>query len=572
MRGFWPRLSVAEWITFALLAGTLSVTNIYTTLLTGWGDGGSIIAVIASALILGIISRKHITVESLNLGQTMASAGGSVGFSVCAFAAVKMVDPTFAPDQPTMMVLFVAMGVLGALVGASVRKQMVKYFFPSGTACAVIQRTLTSEGETAKRPVRLLLIWGSLSALITIPTKIALKKGEGAILHSIEILKEHGIGLAVEPLLYGIGIVVGPRIGLGMLLGALAGSLVIIPTLKAYEFPPSVYGDWVKWMAISVLTVPAFATIAFAYLYRVQPETPAGFSPGATEYAPPASRPMIYGVLGFLSIAVTAYTCQLLFGLSWLGSLLTIALSWPLCIMNGRVTGDTDINPVRLVAIVILTVFAWIVGGGVVAVLGMAIIGGTLAGMAVDMMQDYRTGFLVDANPHHQTTVQLIGTVVGALAAVPFILYLDKSIGFGPGTSLVAPGAQIWSAMAKAFAGGAALGTPLITACIAVSVGFVLYAWLTVNPKSARYMPSLFGIGIGMLLPFEMSAAIFVGGLIRWITVLIYRGRDPQNAQAATVQAGEDTMLVGSSVFAASAVISVVVVLIAGLGWVHLAE
>ena len=26
-------------------------------------------------------------------------------------------------------------------------------------------------------------------------------------------------------------------------------------------------------------------------------------------------------------------------------------IAWPLCVVNGRVTGDTDINPVRLVAI-----------------------------------------------------------------------------------------------------------------------------------------------------------------------------------------------------------------------------
>lgn len=572
-----PSLSIAEWATFSILAVILAVTNIYTTLLTGWGDGGSIIAVIGAALILGALNRrKRPTVASLNLGQTMASAGGSVGFSVSQYAAVKMVNPDFSPNPVVMVFMFVGMGLLGAIIGASVRKQMVQYFFPSGTACAVIQKTVT--GTEAKRPMRILGIYGGLAALITIPTKLAIKKGEGAILKSFSFGESFGLG--VEPLLYGIGIVVGPRIGLGMMLGALSTGFVIIPSLQSAGVPKEVFGDWVKWAAIAVLTLPTFATILYAYLFRSPPIVPPGFEPGKVHYVVPRRRNLTFASIGIVGLAITAFGADLLFGLPFPITVLTVGIAWPLCIMNGRVTGDTDINPVRLVAIVLLTLFAWLVSGGAVAMLGMAIVGGTLAGMAVDMMQDYRTGYLVNADPGHQTTVQLFGSLCGALVAVPFILLIDARVGFGPGTSLPAPGAQVWSAMAKAFAGGTQFSGGLITTIIVISIVGSIYAFFTVWPRSQSYMPSLFGAGIGLLLPFEMSAAIFVGGMIKWGVNLTYgrRARTPEEKLEASTKAGNDTMLVGSSIFAASAILSVLLVLLTeilsrlGIGGVYLAH
>ena len=198
-------------------------------------------------------------------------------------------------------------------------------------------------------------------------------------------------------------------------------------------------------------------------------------------------------------------------------------IAWPLCVVNGRVAGDTDINPVRLVAIVLLSAFFWLFtdsSGTVIAMLGMAVVGGTLASVAVDMMQDYRTGYLVDANPTHQTTVQFFGVLFGALASVPVLYLLLNQLGIGPGSALPAPGAQVWAAMAQAMAGGFDPSNALLWAIVLTSLLGSLYAYLTVWPKTAPWMPSIFGIGIGMLIGMPGSAAILMGGLIKWAVTL----------------------------------------------------
>ena len=579
-RNLFPSLTMGEWVTFVLLAALLAGANIYTTLLIGWGDTGSIIAVLASVGLLGLVSSRKPMVQVLNLGQTLVSAGGSVGFAAASYAAVYIVQPDFRPSPVELVMLFIGMGLLGAVVGSSIRRYMVQYYFPSGTACAVIQTSVSREfapGER-NRPVWLLQIWGSVAALLTLPTKISLERGGGALWTELKLtLAKHDVGLGVDPLYYGIGMVVGPRIGIGMLIGALASPFLIQDGLAGTALEIET-GDWVKWVAIAVLTLPTFATILFAYAFRTPPVVPPGFSPGRTTYAVPATRALYYGLVGVFGALLTAFTAEAVFGLPWLVTGVTILIAWPLCVMNGRVTGDTDINPVRLVAIVLLSGFFWMVSSGAVAMLGMAVVGGTLASVAVDMMQDYRTGYLIDANPTHQTSVQFVGVLVGALASVPVLGLLLAQFGIGPESTLPAPGAQVWATMASAMVGGFHPSSALIGSIVIVSIVGSLYAFLTVWPKTAAWMPSIFGIGIGLLLGVPASAAILVGGLLKWIVTRAYTGGKTGEARlVAAKDAGNDTMLVGASIFAAAAVTSILLVLLTtamglfGLDWFFMA-
>ena len=606
--GFMPRLSVIEWVIYMVLAAALACMNIYTTLLIGWGDTGSIVAVLTAALVLGGIGRK-VSNHTLNLGQTMASAGGSVGFATAQYAAVKMIEPDFDPSVPVLMALFFAMAILGTIIGATVRKYLIMYYWPSGTACAIIQRTLTEQDGEEKglpearagkataqkqqaRPLRLLKRWGIVAALWALPTKlnffvlwdtvkeaaVTIKaKATPALLPDFS--HSSGFGLSFDPTLYGIGIVVGPRIGFGILIGGLLNWKGVTWLVSLGDVPASAAGNWNLFWAIAVLTLPSFASILFAYIFRTPAMIPSGFTPGKTDYPIPKTRNIVYVALGLAGTLGIAITAQELFGLSWVASILTIMLAWPLCVMNGRITADTDINPVRLVAIVILSLFAlWFAGEGAMFLLAMAIVGGTLAAMAVDMMQDFRTGYLVDANPTHQTSVQLIGTAIGALVAVPFVMLIISELGIGPNSSLPAPGAQVWSGMAKAYTGGISLSNGLIISIVVVSIVGCGVTFLENVPKTRRWIPSLFGIGIGMLLGVASCAAIFLGGLIKWAVMFrATKDKSGKDKDEARENSNNDTLLIGAAIFAAAALVSIMAILVtkllavSGLGGLYFA-
>lgn len=571
--GLLPDLTLVEWVVFALLAGLIAAANIYTTLLIGWGDTGSIVAVLASVAVLGGLARKKATVYQLNLGQTMVSAGGGVGFAVACYAALHIVDPSWSPDPLALTVLFASAGLLGTLVGNLVRRQMVQYFFPSGTACAVIQRAVAAErapGES-NRPVRLLTIWSLVAGALTFPTKVSFAKlGEAkhALVETLSLrtgwARLESIPIGVDPLYYGIGLVVGPRVGLGMVIGALLPGLLIVPMVTDANEAGGGWGpagEWVKWTAIAVMTVPTFATILFAYRYKGESTTPTGFTPGATAYARPSGQGTLHNALLVVGLAAAAWSGAQVFDLPWYASVATMAMAIPLSVVNGRVTGDTDINPVRLVAIVLLSAFFWLVAKDAVVLLGMAVLGATIASVAVDMMQDLRTGHLLDQNPHHQTVVQFAGVVMGALASVPVLHLLVERLGVGDGGQLAAPGAKVWAAMAEAMAGGIEFTTPLVWGMVLVSLLGTVYAFLTVHPSSARFMPSLFGLGIGLLVGLEGSLAIFLGGVLKLLATRWYlRGAPAEEQAGARQRAGDDTMIAGASVFAAGAVLSILLV------------
>ena len=240
-------------------------------------------------------------VQALNLAQTLVSAGGAVGFAVAMYGAVYMVNPEFNPNVWLLSLMFMGMGFLGTILGASVRKYMVKYYFPSGTACAVIAKSISQANDSpeGKRPVRLLQMYGGLAALFAIPTKIALKSGAHSLLNDAQLVlfkwREAAIGTSFDPLLYGIGMIVGPRIGLGMIIGA-SMPMLMAPYLDSGEIPPSDHGLWVRWMAIAVLTLPTFASIFSAYIYKQKSVIPDGFSPGQIKYDVPKQRRLVYGL------------------------------------------------------------------------------------------------------------------------------------------------------------------------------------------------------------------------------------------------------------------------------------
>jgi uncharacterized oligopeptide transporter (OPT) family protein len=207
-------LTVQTWVTFFALSLLMGLNNIYSTLLTGWGEGGSIVAVILCLLFL---AKRERNIFNFNLGQTMASAGGSVGFAVAIIASIYYINKRegilWAPSLVNLSLLVMSLSLMAVAIAAPLRRYIVGWFFPSAVACATILRTVTSEDiRERKRAQRIMGISGFLAAILTIPVKVAWAPGKPALWSKITLAEN--ISLSLDPILYGIGIVVGPRIGI----------------------------------------------------------------------------------------------------------------------------------------------------------------------------------------------------------------------------------------------------------------------------------------------------------------------------------------------------------------------
>jgi uncharacterized oligopeptide transporter (OPT) family protein len=447
-------------------------------------------------------------------------------------------------------------------VAVPMRRYIIHWFFPSAVACATLLKAVTSSDRLERaRATRLMTISGLLSALATLPTKVAFQPGGSALWAHLSL--PEGLALSLDPLMYGIGIVIGPRIGLSMLLGAALNTLGFIPWLVGQE---AEVGEYVRWSAVGLMTLPAFASMIFAVLFRTPKTMPPGFADLQTQPGLTKLQAWSIASVFMAATAVTLFAMQTIFGVSWPWVLGSILLGVPMVIALGKVASETNINPVRLLAIVLLFAFSILGTHSPIALLTIGICGAAMAATAVDLFYDLRTGHLVAANPRHQIFLQFTGVLPAAFICVYFLDSL-ASFGLGEGEAFPAPGAVVWAAMADAFAAGAALPHGVIIALMATSLFGSILALLEAVPKVRAYAPSPFAMGIALLLPFEMSAAIALGGVLRWGITSIARWR---GGEATEYKVVNGAFQAGSAIFAASALTGILAVLLITFGLLYL--
>src|SRR5581483_9831145 len=146
---------------------------------------------------------------------------------------------------------------------------------------------------------------------------------------------------------------------------------------------------------------------------------------------------------------------------------------------------------------------------GVVTVLGVAAVVCVAAAVAGELLQDFKVGYILGGTPRSIQIVELIAVTLASLVMYfpLYILYQGnlKSGGTGFGDpKLSAPQAGLMALLAQGIVGGD-MPWPLVITGILLG-----FAFIAMQVKS----PML--VAIGMYLPFGTTAAIFVGGLIRW--------------------------------------------------------
>lgn len=568
-------------LTFVGLAVAMALINIYTTLATGWGDGGSIISVILATMFLAGPARNIIT---LNLAQTKASAGGSIGFVCATLAAVyynaAQHDHAWTPNLPELSILLIAVGILGVLLAVPMRCWTIHWFFPSAVACATVLFGVTEDDPAKrKRAKSIMLKSGAIASLLALPTKVATSFKGAPIWKTLSVGK---VSVALDPLFFGIGMVVGPRIGLTMAVGSAILTFVLVPHWSEDPGMGDNIGLVVKWGAVGFMTIPAFADLIFAKIFGSGHSLPAGFE-APVNRAEKYTRLEVFllGVVGVVCVGVTVIFMERLFGAPWKPVLITLVLAAPLCLVLGKVASDTDINPVRLLASILLAVVVLFGKYTATVLLGVGIVGSAFAAIAVDLFYDLRTGYLVGAPPKRQVWLQLVGVVVAAFPAVYVLNYFATHFGFGEGKYFQAPGAVVWSTMADGFADPKNVFTPFVLKVLAVTsaVGVVM-SFLANHPKTKKYAPSSMALGIAMLLDPDNNFAIAAGSMVLVVSTFLALRRNKSEANVLqgeartriTTKYKHSVVQAGSAVFAASGLMGIISAGFIALGLFHVPD
>lgn len=190
---------------------------------------------------------------------------------------------------------------------------------------------------------------------------------------------------------------------------------------------------------------------------------------------------------------------------------------------------------------------------GVLAVLGVATVVCCVAGVAGDMAQDWKVGWLLGGTPWRMEVGGFVGVVAASLFLVGIITLLHKATpgGIG-GEGLAAPQAGLMATMAKGIIAGQ-LPWELILMGMAFAFGLIFVG-----------VPSPMLVAVGMYLPFQTTSAIFTGGVIAWIGTKIAKrmgAKDDKEIEAVNNQG----LLIASGFVAGEALMGIILAVLVTL-------
>jgi len=541
-------------ITGMLLGGVLSLCNLYTGLKVGWGMNISITAALMGYGIWKLLEAgtraRGFSIHETNLNQTAASAAAAISSAglVAPIPALTMINGHTYTWIGLVAWTF-AVSMVGVVVGIGLRRQLIvvdRLPFPGGMATAETLREIYAEGKEAAARLRMLIGAALVGAGIkVIEYTAALKplalggwwsaKPGGALAKSgVGGISSGNLGFALEPtvMMYGVGMLIGPRVGVSMLIGAVLSWGVLAPmAFDAGWMPPGkadpeanwfVAGlQWLLWPGVAMMVASALTSFAFSWRSFV-----AVFRRGGGKDEPAAGDDGSLTRRAFIVslVAVTAFAVVLqvsMFDIAAWAAFLGVLMTFVLALVAARVSGETNITPVGAMGKVTQLAFAVLAPGQPAANLMAANVTGGAASQCADLMHDLKTGHLIGSRPRAQFVAQSFGVLAGAMAGSAGYLVLIKD----PVNQLLtpewpAPSVAAWKAVAELFMKGlSALPPGAVNAMAIAGAAGILLAVLekTLPAALRRWMPSSTSLGLAMVIPAYNAISMFLGSMVAWL-------------------------------------------------------
>lgn len=409
---------------------------------------------------------------------TMPLAGGFVGI----LPALGMLEDDESQGARTTLnygqlcAWGLALTFFGVFFAVPLRKQTIikeKLRFPSGTATAQMISVLhkrpdpTVEQSTGlvddiKWVTKLLMLFGAfvasgiyavLAYLFPIVTALPVFGRRASEVWAWNLMPSLSYA--------GQGIIMGLPTCVWMLVGAIVGWGILSPLAKNEEWAPGPVADWktgsrgwILWISLAVMISESVVSLGIVgakevlSLYR-------RFKRHSQEVADQdevESRFLVPQWVTWGGLAASALLCmcivKALFDVPLYDTLVAVGLALPLAVLGVRALGETDLNPVSGIGKISQVVFAGIMPGNLVGNLVAGGIAEAGAQQAGDLMQDLKTGHLLNASPRAQFSGQIIGSVFSVfVTAGAYLLY--NRVYTIPGPQLPVPTAQVWLDMAR---------------------------------------------------------------------------------------------------------------------------
>jgi putative OPT family oligopeptide transporter len=583
-------LSIKAIVLGVIMAVILGAANAYLGMKAGLTVAATfpaaVVAMAALRLFKGTILEENIARTTASVGEALIA--GAI-FTIPAFVISGVWSELRYWESTAIMLIG---GVLGVLFVIILRRSLVEEAelpFPESVAASEIVKA-GQGGQTGASYVfssmGLAALWELFKNSNGIHMVQDFTRDFFPMASSkIEILKKeitYGGGFLLEtpaasPALLGVGFIVGMRVSAVLFAGAVAGWLFLVPAFiflspglnellgagqNWVDICMDVWKNQVRPLAVGTMIVAAFYT-----LYNLRSSLTAGIGKAMRDIAASkVSEKKINRleldidfkkvISTILLMAIPLFILYNYFSGSIGGSVMLtvvmIILGFLFAAVAGYLVGlvGASNNPISGLTLSSLLISALLMVGigvtgtkGIMGVLGVAGVVCCAAGIAGDMMQDLKVGHILGGTPRKMQIGEIIGVIIAALVLIWPMIAMDKVYHIGS-EALPAPQAGLMALMAKGIVGGE-MAWPLVIAGM-----FLAFALILIKSPS----PML--VAVGMYLPFHSTAAIFVGGIIKWILEVILKKKNATVEQKSKVE--NTGVLISSGLIAGESLMAVI--------------
>jgi putative OPT family oligopeptide transporter len=571
-----------------LMTGVLGAANAYLGLKAGMTIAATYPAAVISMSVLRLLRGSL-------LEENMARTIGSIGESVAAGAVFTIPAFVLAGLWPGLGMerywesagLMVIGGLLGILFVTLLRRVMVEdqeLPFPESVAAAEIHKA----GQQGSKAAKILFANMGFGAFVNALGQLNIFEpmktftinigtiGKSLLLRTstnpnVATVTTGGLSTfnspAISPAYLGVGYIIGPSLAALNFAGGVLAWGLLVPLLTFILGPQlqnSVQGAAIGWGTLAgavyfsivrPIAVGGMLVGAAYTLFRMRNQLGVGMRRAIGDLKKSAeahkavnrterdlNAKAVFLSIAFVFIAMIGLYYFFISGAGMLtvsritagaivAALVMVILGFFFAAVSGNLVGmiGSSNNPVSgltlctLVVAALLMVAMGVAGvSGVAAVLGVAAVVCVSSAVAGEMLQDLKVGHILGGTPSRMQIGDIFGIIVASLVLFFPLMVLDKAYHFGS-PDLAAPQAGLMAMLAQGIVGGN-MAWPLVV--VGILLGF---AMIMVKVRS----PMLFSVG--MYLPLETTFAIFVGGIIRWITDSIRDRRGYNDAQKARV-------------------------------------
>lgn len=450
--------------------------------------------VLISMFLLKLFGNTNL--QEINVTQTAMSAGAMVaGGLAFTIPGIWILNPNADVNLADLIVVTMGGVILGLIFTALFRKYFIvtkELPYAMGQAAAA---TLEVSDKGSKK-VGLLFVSMIAAGIFTYLRDWKMKI-TSTILSQKAMAYGSMAGIWLSPMLISIGYIIGPVVIGVWVLGAFIGDFGILIGGVEMGLWDSVTAANIKSsLGIGMMVGTGVGILVKGIIPKAKDIFGSMFSKDelGDNFISMRWAPIVMVIIAFIFTVVT--------DMGIVASIVTILGTWLTTSMSAQCVGQSGINPMEIFGIIVLIAAKAASEIGEVEAFFVAAVVAVACGLVGDVMNDFKAGHILNTDPKAQWIAEVVGALIGGVVSVCILFVILKAYGAEAFGSEMFPAAQA-SAVAAMVGGISHMPAFIIGLVIATILYCINFPVIT--------------LGLGVYLPFYLSATAGIGGLIRFL-------------------------------------------------------